>query len=243
MSNSGLSAPASPDPDLSGSSSRPESRSSISSNSMVDQAAESTSRLSSNLDELNEVEAKSESGEVIGLDENAQSGGLLERHKDKDTNDFKMDREDSLEMVSDDDMEANDSCKGPPTRKSPIIMDPLKDTELDFEEDVTEEVKSENRVKRDEDEEGECGDKTLASGDGSQDEVEEGEELEEGEVSSEEDVGKHARMEPRPVCRFYSKGNCTWGNNCRWIFPKIMVATWTITLRSFVAVGLCTLEY
>ena len=211
-----MSAPASPDPDMSGTSSRPESRSSISSNSMVDLAAES-SRLSSNLDE---VDRKSESGEVIGLDENAQSGGLLEEHKEvMMIQDLKTEQEDSLEMVSDDDMDANDSCKGPLNRKSPLNMvDPSKDTELDFEEDSDEEtkIKAEEQAKQEDDEDGECGDKEQASKEESENEVEEGEELEEGEVSSEEDVGKHARMEPRPVCRFYSKGNCTWGNNCRY---------------------------
>ncbi|EFX62999.1 hypothetical protein DAPPUDRAFT_67479 [Daphnia pulex] len=29
-------------------------------------------------------------------------------------------------------------------------------------------------------------------------------------------------MEPRPVCRFYSKGNCTWGNNCRFVHPGVL---------------------
>ena len=54
-------------------------------------------------------------------------------------------------------------------------MDPSKDTELDFEEDVAEEIKSETRVIRDDDEEGECGEKTPASGNGSQNELEDGE--------------------------------------------------------------------
>ena len=217
MSQSGLSAPASPDPDvMSGTSSRPESRSSISSSSMVDQAAES-SRFSSNLDE---VDKKSESGEVIGLDENAQSGGLLDEHKKGMMLDSpgKGQEEDSLEMVSDDDMEANESCRDHVSRKSPINIDPLKDTELDFEGDVDEDSKrvaEESKKSEGDDEDGECGEAAQKEKDKDKEEIEEGEELEEGEVSSEEDVGKHARMEPRPVCRFYSKGNCTWGSNCR----------------------------
>lgn len=225
MSQSGLSAPASPDPDLSGTSSsinegqadqssRPESRSSISSNSIVDQAAES-SRLSSPVDD---ADRKSASGEVIGLDENAQSGGLLEEHKQEMTANESSKGEDSLEMVSEDDMEANDSCKETAKKKIHQVLDPLKDTELDFEEDVVEDEQKkpieEKKAEDDNEEDGECeGDD--ASEKPEKEEPEEGEELEEGEVSSEEDVGKHARMEPRPVCRFYSKGNCTWGNNCR----------------------------
>lgn len=223
MSQSGFSAPASPDPDMSGSRSdeegfRPESRSSISSNSMADQAAES-SRLSSNVDD---VDRKSDSGEVIGLDENAQSGGLLDEEKQEMlVNESSKDAEDSLEMVSDDEMEANDSFKGNPSKKSPVpsILDPLKDTELDFEGDIVDEetkrAGEDEKNEEDNDEDGECDGGNVSDNGKEADEPEEGEELEEGEVSSEEDVGKHARMEPRPVCRFYSKGNCTWGNNCR----------------------------
>lgn len=45
-------------------------------------------------------------------------------------------------------------------------------------------------------------------------EVKEPEELEEGEVS---DEGEHRpeETEPRPICRFYSRGQCTWGASCR----------------------------
>ncbi len=223
MSQSGLSAPASPDPDMSGSSSRPESRSSISSSSIVDQAAES-SRLSSNLDD---IDKKSESGEVIGLDENAQSGGLLDEQKKElmqasPGQNSKTDGDDSLEMVSDDDMEANESCKDLPNPKSPLNqLDPLKDTELDFEEDLVDEDNkkvADEGIKKEDREDGEECDEEKELHEEGDDEKEEGEELEEGEVSSEEDVGKHARMEPRPVCRFYSKGNCTWGSNCRYPF-------------------------
>lgn len=224
MSQCGLSAPASPDPDMSGSrsdaeeGSRPESRSSISSNSMADQAAES-SRLSSNVDD---IDRKSDSGEVIGLDENAQSGGLLDEQKQEMlVSESSKDAEDSLEMVSDDEMEANDSCKGNNTSKKSTapIMDPLRDTELDFEGDIVDEETKrtcdDENNQEENDEDGECEGRVSEIGEKDASEPEEGEDLEEGEVSSEEDVGKHARMEPRPVCRFYSKGNCTWGNNCR----------------------------
>lgn len=45
-------------------------------------------------------------------------------------------------------------------------------------------------------------------------EEKEPEELEEGEVS---DEGEHRpeETEPRPICRFYSRGQCTWGASCR----------------------------
>ena len=53
-------------------------------------------------------------------------------------------------------------------------------------------------------------------------EVEE-EELEEGELSDDEggDARKE-RLKPQPVCRFYSKGQCTWGNSCRFMHPGVL---------------------
>ena len=46
-------------------------------------------------------------------------------------------------------------------------------------------------------------------------ELESGEELEDGEISDEDETLKNERNEPKPVCRFYSKGQCTWGSSCR----------------------------
>lgn len=43
--------------------------------------------------------------------------------------------------------------------------------------------------------------------------------LEEGELSDDNDA-KPEETE-RPVCRFFSRGHCTWGSNCRcviWVF-------------------------
>lgn len=37
------------------------------------------------------------------------------------------------------------------------------------------------------------------------------EDLEEGEVSEDEDS-----MRPKSICRFFGKGQCTWGSNCRY---------------------------
>ena len=49
------------------------------------------------------------------------------------------------------------------------------------------------------------------------------EELEEGELSDDEggDARKE-RLKPQPVCRFYSKGQCTWGNSCRFMHPGVL---------------------
>ena len=48
------------------------------------------------------------------------------------------------------------------------------------------------------------------------------EELEEGEVSDEDEEARKERLKPQPVCRFYSKGACTWGASCRFIHPGVM---------------------
>ena len=46
-------------------------------------------------------------------------------------------------------------------------------------------------------------------------ELEEIEELED-KVSSTEVVGKHAHMEPQPVCQFWAEANCIQDKNCRY---------------------------
>lgn len=44
--------------------------------------------------------------------------------------------------------------------------------------------------------------------------VSRGSSLEEGEVSDEAER-RPEESEPRPVCRFFSRGACTWGVSCR----------------------------
>lgn len=46
------------------------------------------------------------------------------------------------------------------------------------------------------------------------------EELEEGEVTDEDEV-RPEETEPRPVCRFFSRGQCTWGASCRFLHPGV----------------------
>lgn len=46
------------------------------------------------------------------------------------------------------------------------------------------------------------------------------EELEEGELTDEDDV-RPEETEPRPVCRFFSRGQCTWGASCRFLHPGV----------------------
>ncbi len=40
--------------------------------------------------------------------------------------------------------------------------------------------------------------------------------LEEGELTDDNDT--KAEETERPVCRFFSRGHCTWGSNCRYVF-------------------------
>ncbi|GBP58116.1 Zinc finger CCCH domain-containing protein 18 [Eumeta japonica] len=47
-----------------------------------------------------------------------------------------------------------------------------------------------------------------------------GSSLEEGEVSDEGER-RPEESEPRPVCRFYSRGACTWGVSCRFLHPGV----------------------
>ncbi|XP_047289570.1 zinc finger CCCH domain-containing protein 18 isoform X6 [Homo sapiens] len=51
----------------------------------------------------------------------------------------------------------------------------------------------------------------------SQDQDSEDDDLEEGEVKDPSD----RKVRPRPTCRFFMKGNCTWGMNCRFIHPGV----------------------
>ncbi|XP_073835569.1 uncharacterized protein isoform X2 [Musca autumnalis] len=46
------------------------------------------------------------------------------------------------------------------------------------------------------------------------------EDLEEGEVSD-EDEKRPEETEPKPVCRFYTRGQCTWGMSCRFLHPGV----------------------
>merc|ERR1711988_464355 len=50
----------------------------------------------------------------------------------------------------------------------------------------------------------------------------EAESLEEGEVSDEDEETRKERLKPQPICRFYSKGQCTWGASCRFVHPGVL---------------------
>ena len=63
-------------------------------------------------------------------------------------------------------------------------------------------------------------DESIEQNDDNEDE--EDEELEEGEVSDEDEESRKERLKPQPVCRFYSKGQCTWGASCRFVHPGVL---------------------
>ncbi|KAL1450398.1 hypothetical protein WDU94_002769, partial [Cyamophila willieti] len=108
--------------------------------------------------------------------------------------------------------------------------------QLDFDEDPTDEtnlpgagtIEREEGEDEDGDQGGAGGDKASAAaaasgggddkrGGGSKKEEEE---LEEGEVSDEGET-RPEENEPRPICRFYSRGACTWGSSCRFLHPGV----------------------
>ena len=41
-------------------------------------------------------------------------------------------------------------------------------------------------------------------------------------VSDEDEESRKERLKPQPVCRFYSKGQCTWGASCRFVHPGVL---------------------
>ncbi|XP_050316022.1 zinc finger CCCH domain-containing protein 18-like isoform X2 [Anthonomus grandis grandis] len=81
-------------------------------------------------------------------------------------------------------------------------------------------------------EDGECEEVKSKDGDSKEDkdkedgeendeeEKKEEKELEEGEVTDEDDA-RPEETEPRPVCRFFSRGACTWGASCRFLHPGV----------------------
>lgn len=94
----------------------------------------------------------------------------------------------------------------------------LKDNdedELDFEDDEVRDVsenskripqKEEKSVKEDGENKSERGS------------IESGEELEDGEVTDGDDK-RPEESEPKAVCRFFTRGQCTWGMSCRFLHP------------------------
>lgn len=94
--------------------------------------------------------------------------------------------------------------------ETPIGKDIKEHTEKDakHKDKDTEKTKSK--------ESGEINDKEEGEDDGEKEESE----LEEGELSDGDDA-RPEETEPRPVCRFYNRGQCTWGVSCRFLHPGV----------------------
>ncbi len=43
-----------------------------------------------------------------------------------------------------------------------------------------------------------------------------------GYFSDEDETLRNERNEPKPVCRFFNKGQCTWGSSCRFLHPGVL---------------------
>ncbi|XP_033754970.1 uncharacterized protein DDB_G0290685-like [Pecten maximus] len=100
---------------------------------------------------------------------------------------------------------------------------PEDHVELDYDEDGMDDApkatddnkdKMDDSRGNDEDEKGEDGEAYSDRDDG---EVDDDEDCEEGEIK------EPGARKPfvKPICRFYTRGQCTWGNNCRFLHPGI----------------------
>lgn len=90
--------------------------------------------------------------------------------------------------------------------------------ELDFEDDEVREV-SENPKKATEAIKAPSEKSAKEEGEQKSDnELESGEELEDGEVTDGDDK-RPEESEPKAVCRFFTRGQCTWGMSCRFLHP------------------------
>ncbi|XP_041375427.1 zinc finger CCCH domain-containing protein 18-like [Gigantopelta aegis] len=99
--------------------------------------------------------------------------------------------------------------------------------ELDYEEDVADDMHAHHNDISKDDEDDADGKK-----EGSDDEKQEGEitddDNDDGEIDEEEDCEEGEIREPgfrrqsaKPICRFFLRGSCTWGLNCRFLHPGI----------------------
>lgn len=119
----------------------------------------------------------------------------------------------------------------PSTIRKDIVSQSDDMEQLDFE--------AEEPQSKDDKEDGECADATQnsqvlhdtqpgaprnAESSAAKSEGDDGElkndEVEEGEITD-EDENRPEETEPRPICRFYNRGQCTWGSSCRFLHPGV----------------------
>lgn len=107
----------------------------------------------------------------------------------------------------------------------------LKEVELDYEADEGDDGRAESPTSYRDDSKNSLSSPRTDDGDvisspilapDREDDLESGEELEDGEISDEDETLRNERNEPKPVCRFYNKGQCTWGASCRFLHPGVL---------------------
>lgn len=132
------------------------------------------------------------------------------------------DLEDSVDHSDDDIQKDSDEVISDSQEKRKKIIERSTQREdveeqLDFEAEDGEVADNENLKEKDEK------DKSSEQELGELDDegkVEKKEDLEEGELTDEDDA-RPEETEPRPVCRFFSRGQCTWGASCRFLHPGV----------------------
>ncbi|XP_026280334.1 zinc finger CCCH domain-containing protein 18 [Frankliniella occidentalis] len=167
--------------------------------------------------------------------------GKFEPHKAEDLSDVSdldsANGDGSLDSLSDDEgsrkKKSREDAKKPAspvrtTQTSNIRKDIVSHSDemeqLDFE--------AEEPQSKEDKEDGECGETAQAAQPSQTDpepstaksEGDDGElnneEVEEGEITD-EDENRPEETEPRPICRFYNRGQCTWGSSCRFLHPGV----------------------
>ncbi|KAG1714607.1 Zinc finger CCCH domain-containing protein 18 [Nymphon striatum] len=99
--------------------------------------------------------------------------------------------------------------------------------ELDYEEEVQGKEDESDAENDDHDKEAEQAE-TKASDKPDKEEGEEDDDEDDGELTDDDleegevkDSSSSRKMQPKSICRFFHKGQCTWGLNCRFIHPGI----------------------
>ncbi|XP_034239984.1 zinc finger CCCH domain-containing protein 18-like [Thrips palmi] len=188
------------------------------------------SNISSSSSYSDAAEAKKNSAHLENGDKSER--GKFEPHKADDLSDVSdLDSaagDGSLDSLSDDEASRRKKTKdevkkapSPITHTSSIRKDIVSHSDemeqLDFEAE-------EPQAKEDK-EDGECPEAVRRpESSAAKSEADDGEvkndEVEEGEITD-EDENRPEETEPRPICRFYNRGQCTWGSSCRFLHPGV----------------------
>lgn len=157
--------------------------------------------------------------------------GKFEPHKADDLSDVSdLDSaagDGSLDSLSDDEArrkKAKDDVKKAP---SPITHTPSIRKDIVSHSDEMEQLdfEAEEPQGKEDKEDGECPEAVKRpESSAAKSEADDGEvkndEVEEGEITD-EDENRPEETEPRPICRFYNRGQCTWGSSCRFLHPGV----------------------